>query len=155
MSEKARKVLAAASGGDHWVQLKRVMRASDDCDVAFITINEAYRGDIARGDVYIVNDATRWNPDGVLFLLVRIFRITFRERPDVVIYTGAASACVVIVLGHCPGNRTIWPDSIINVQRPSMSGTPVRSFAHPWLTQWAPLTHEGGPQCERKASWSS
>jgi hypothetical protein len=146
MSKKAKRALAVASGGGHWVQLRRVVKAFDGCDLAFITVNEAYRDEVERGHVYIVNDATRWNPFGVLLLVPRIMWIVLRERPDFVISTGAAPGCVAIILGRCLGSRTIWIDSIANVEKISLSAALVRRFTHLWLTQWAHLAREGGPE---------
>lgn len=147
MKEKTRKrVLAVSSGGGHWVQLKRVMKAFDGCDLAFVTVNEAYRDDVERGRVHIINDATRWNPIGVLLIVFRIAQILWAERPNVVISTGAAPGCVAIILGRFLRARTIWLDSIANVERVSLSGTLVRHFARLRLTQWSHLALDGDPE---------
>jgi hypothetical protein len=54
-----------------------------------------------------------------------------------------------IVLAKCLlGAKTVWIDSIANVQTLSMSGRLVRHFADLWLTQWPHLAHADGVRFE-------
>jgi hypothetical protein len=142
------KVLAVASGGGHWVQLLRTVPAFADCDVAFVTVNEAYRGQVAQHRFHAVNDATRWNKLGLLRLLVQLAMIVLRERPDVIISTGAAPGYLAIRIGRWIGARTIWIDSIANVERLSLSGQKIGAHVDLWLTQWPQLACADGPRFE-------
>ena len=78
-------------------------------------------------------------------LAVRMLLIVIKVRPDVVISTGAAPGCLAIRFGKLLGARTIWIDSIANVERLSMSGGLARRHADLWLTQWAHLSSDEGP----------
>ena len=72
----------------------------------------------------------------------------FAQWPvDVVLSTGAAPGYFAILFGRLVGARTIWLDSIANVEQVSMSGQMVRRHADLWLTQWPHLAHEDGPEC--------
>jgi hypothetical protein len=42
--------------------------------------------------------------------------------------------------------RTIWIDSIANVERLSSSGAQARRVADVWLTQWEHLARPEGPE---------
>lgn len=139
------KVLAVSSGGGHWVQLRRVAPAFEGCDLVFVTVNPAYRGEVASHRFYAINDATRWNKFKLILMLLRILRILLRERPDVVISTGAAPGFFALRLGRMLGARTIWIDSIANVERMSMSGQKIGRHADLWLTQWPHLAGVDGP----------
>jgi UDP-N-acetylglucosamine:LPS N-acetylglucosamine transferase len=141
------RVLAISSGGGHWVQLQRVMPAFEGHEVAFATVHPAYRADVGNQRFYVIPDATRWDRWGVLRLAARIARILLQERPQVVVSTGAAPGCIALVLGRLLGARTIWLDSIANVERLSLAGRMVRPFAGLWLTQWPHLARERGPEC--------
>jgi hypothetical protein len=92
-----------------------------------------------------VNDATRWNKFGLLVLLLRLLRILLRERPEVIISTGAAPGYLALRIGRWLGARTIWIDSIANVERLSMSGEKIGPHADLWLTQWPHLARRDGP----------
>jgi UDP-N-acetylglucosamine:LPS N-acetylglucosamine transferase len=135
----APKVLAVSSSGGHWVQLQRLVPAFDDCDVIFATTEPGYAVEIAPRKLHVVRDATRWDRFGSLVLLFQMARLVLRERPDVVITTGAAPGCFAVVFGRLLGARTIWVDSIANVERMSLSGRLVRPFTGLWLTQWPEL----------------
>ena len=139
-------MLAVASGGGHWVQLRRVVPALADHHVIYLTIHPTYRTDVPGAKVHVVNDATRWDRIGSLRMALRILWVILRERPDVVLTTGAAPGYFAIVFGRLVGARTIWLDSIANVEHVSMSGQMVRRHAHLWLTQWPHLATESGPQ---------
>jgi len=143
-----RRVLAVASGGGHWVQLLRLTPAFDGCDLAFVTVHPASRSELPSPNArfHVVNDATRWDKLGLVRMIFRLMRIVLRERPDIVISTGAAPGYFAVVLGKmlC-GARTIWVDSIANVECLSLSGQKVGRWADLWLTQWPHLAQPGGP----------
>jgi UDP-N-acetylglucosamine:LPS N-acetylglucosamine transferase len=142
------RVLAIASGGGHWVQLLRLRPAFEGHHVAFVTVRESYRSDVGDARFYVVNDATRWNKVALVKMALRLAWILLRERPDVIISTGAAPGYFAIRLGRLLGARTVWVDSIANVEEISMTGQIVRRHAHLWLTQWPHLARPEGPRCE-------
>ena len=141
-------MLAAASGGGHWIELLRVLPALRDCAISYVTVRHEYRGDVGpapEGAFYTVNDATSWNPFGALQLAARMLLIVWRERPDVVISTGAAAGYFAVRFGKLLGARTIWIDSLANVEQLSRAGRMAGRYADLWLTQWPALASEDGP----------
>ena len=80
-------------------------------------------------------------------MAVRVLWLFLRLRPAVVISTGAAPGYFAIRFGKLLGARTIWVDSIANVEQISMTGELVRKYSDLWLTQWPHLAREGGPHC--------
>lgn len=144
---RKRRVLAIASGGGHWVQLLRLAPAFDGCDVTYVTVNRAYRADAASADFRVINDATRWNKIGLVKMAAKITWILLNVRPDVIVTTGAAPGFFAIRLGRMFGARTIWLDSVANVEQLSLSGQRVGRWADLWLTQWPHLANEAGPRC--------
>lgn len=141
-----RRVLAVASGGGHWVQLQRIVPAFEGHEVTFVTIDPTYRADVPDERVLIVRDSTRWDRLGMLRLSLQILWVLLRVRPHLVVSTGAAPGCMAIILGRLLGCRTVWLDSIANVEEMSMSGRLVRRFSQLWLTQWPHLASDQGPQ---------
>jgi UDP-N-acetylglucosamine:LPS N-acetylglucosamine transferase len=139
------RVLAVSSGGGHWVELLRVMPAFRGCDVAYATVGEEYRSEIGGARFHVVNDATRWSRVGLLLMALKVLRVLMRERPDVVVTTGAAPGYFAVRFGRWIGARTIWLDSIANVEELSMSGRMAGQYADLWLTQWPHLASPGGP----------
>ena len=139
-----KKVLAVASGGGHWVQLLRLRPAFAGCDVAYITVQASYNDQLESGRFYAVTDATRWSRWNLLQMIAEVTWIVFKERPDIVISTGAAPGLVALRIGKLLGAKTIWIDSIANVEQMSMSGMRVRGFTDLWLTQWPEVSAVAG-----------
>ena len=146
MAERKKRVLAIASGGGHWVQLNRLRPAFEGCDVTFVSVNKAYRDDVPGERFITVPDATRWNKIKVWWMAFRVGLVLLRVRPDVIISTGAAPGYVAIRLGKMLGARTVWLDSIANVETLSMSGRMIGRHADLCLTQWAHLAEDKGAQ---------
>jgi UDP-N-acetylglucosamine:LPS N-acetylglucosamine transferase len=140
-----KKVLAVASGGGHWVQLLRLSPAFADSDVVYVGVIDSYGSQVPGHKFYTVNDATRWNKLGLIKMALKLAWIHWKERPDVIISTGAAPGYIAIRLGRLFGAKTIWLDSIANVESLSMSGTMVGPHANLWLTQWPGLETPKGP----------
>jgi len=139
------RVIAVGSGGGHWVQLLRLRPAFANCNTAFVTVNESYRSQVSGHRLYVINDATRWNKIGLVKMALKLSWIFLKERPEVVISTGAAPGYAALRLGRLLGARTIWLDSMANVERLSMSGEKIGRHADLWLTQWEHLARPSGP----------
>lgn len=145
--QKRPRLLAVASGGGHWIQLLRIAPAFGDCDCAFVCTLDA--GDQVGGHrFYRVPDANRWNKLAVIRMSLTVLGIMVRERPAIVISTGAAPGCIALLFGRLIGAKTIWLDSFANVDTLSMSGRLAGRFADLWLTQWKHLAKPDGPHYE-------
>ncbi len=143
--EERKRVLAVSSGGGHWIELLRLLPSLDGCDVVFATTNPGLQRDVGGARFYVITDATRWNKLGIVFLTIRLAHVLLRERPDVIISTGAAPGYVAVRLGRLLGAKTIWVDSIANVDELSLAGQLAGRHANLWLTQWPHLSKPGGP----------
>ena len=141
------RILAIASGGGHWVQLLRLRPAWKGARVTYVSVRKAYASDVPGERFMAINDATRWDKVGLIKMAIRLAWIMVRVRPNVVVSTGAAPGYFAIRLGKILGARTIWLDSIANVEEISMTGTLVKDHATLWLTQWPHLAAAEGPQC--------
>jgi UDP-N-acetylglucosamine:LPS N-acetylglucosamine transferase len=145
MPRTRRKLIAVASGGGHWVQLLRLRPAFGDMEVIFATVNAGYRSQVLGVKFYVINDANRWNKVGLFRLSLRLLWIIAKERPDVIVSTGAAPGYLALRIGHILGAQTVWLDSIANVEELSLSGKMVGKYADLWLTQWPHLAGPKGP----------
>jgi UDP-N-acetylglucosamine:LPS N-acetylglucosamine transferase len=130
------------------VQLLRLRPAFEGCDVTFVTVSPAYAQDVPGQKLRVVNDATRWDRVGLVRMGLKLAWIVLAVRPDVVISTGAAPGYFAVRLGRLAGARTMWIDSIANVERVSMTCELVAPHADMRLTQWEHLAGSGGPRFE-------
>ena len=142
MENKLRICLAASAGG-HVSQLIRISEGWKGHDTFCVTTTEVVRSKLSKfGRVYVVGECNRQHPIRVLMVLIRCIRIAFRERPDVVISTGAAAGCLLCMLCKLRGAKIIWIDSITNVKKVSLSGRMVHFFADLFLVQWPELAEQ-------------
>jgi hypothetical protein len=124
----------------------RLRPAFADCDVTFVTVKEGYRGDVGDAKFRTVPDANRWKKLKLVRTAFSVLWMLLRERPEVVVSTGASPGYFAICFGKKLGARTIWVDSIANVEALSMSGQRAKRYADLWLTQWAHLATADGPE---------
>lgn len=142
------RLLAVASGGGHWVQLRRLRPAFTGAETIWMTVDGAYRDEVGTDAFHSVKDATRWNPLGLVVCAVQTLGVLLRVRPDTIVTTGAAPGLFAVVFGALLGARTVWIDSIANADELSGSGALVARFADLWLTQWPHLAKPDGPNYE-------
>jgi UDP-N-acetylglucosamine:LPS N-acetylglucosamine transferase len=130
-----------ASAGGHLSQLLKLENAWQAHDVFYVsTLESACNKLDSLGRYYITGECNREHPLRVIRVLGQCISIIHVERPDVIITTGAAPACLLCLVGKLFGAKIIWLDSIANVERLSLSGRLVRLFADLFLTQWPHLT---------------
>jgi len=138
--EKNLTVCLAASAGGHLTQLLRVAGCVKGRDVFVVTTSDTVRGMLSEiGRVYVVGECNRQHPLRLLTVLWRCIRVVRREKPDIVISTGAAPACLTCFLAKMRGAKIVWLDSITNVDHLSLSGRLVRRIASLFLVQWPEL----------------
>lgn len=141
-----KKVLAVASGGGHWLELCRIRPAFADLDVVFVSVHSNYADQVQGHRFHVVRDVSRRNWWGVAVLIPQLTRIILRERPDVVITTGSFPALFALAIAKATVQaKTIWIDSIANVDKLSSSGSLARHVADVCLTQWPAIRADRGP----------
>jgi UDP-N-acetylglucosamine:LPS N-acetylglucosamine transferase len=124
-----------------------VLPAFEGAELILATVDARYLEDLPDARFHVVQDATRWSRLAMIKLGLQIVWLMLRERPDVVFTTGALPGGFAIILGRLMGARTIWLDSIANVDEMSMTGRMVRRWAGLWLTQWPHLAEgKDGPE---------
>lgn len=134
------KICLAASAGGHISQLLKLTECWNGYEAFYVTTTEVVREKLNRlGEVYVVGECNRQHPIRVITVLMKCIRIIFKEKPDVIISTGAAAGCMLCFMGQLIGAKVIWIDSITNVERISLSGRMVRYIADLFLVQWPEL----------------
>lgn len=139
-----KKILAVASDGGHWVQMRRLAKAFDGNEVVYVSTNIGRKVEVDE-KFYTVTDANFNQKIKLILLFIQMLILFIKERPDVVISTGAAPGFFAIVIGKLFRAKTLWLDSIANGEELSKSGNHVSRWADEWLTQWEPLSTKNGP----------
>ena len=138
-----KKVLAIASAGGHWIQLLRLRPAFEKFDVVYASTSKGNFSEVEGFDFYWIQDATRktfWNFFTMIF---QIFRMLLKIKPQVIVTTGSAPGMMTLAIGKILRIKTVWIDSIANVEKLSTSGSIAKKFADLHLTQWKDLATDG------------
>lgn len=137
---KKLKVFAVASIGGHWVQLLRIAKALEKkFDVVYMSTHEKCATMVEGRVYYSMNDFSRWDFYKMFPELLHSIYIICKEKPSIVITTGAAPGLVCLFAAKICGIRTVWIDSIANVEHISFSGRIASKFASRIYTQWPSL----------------
>lgn len=131
--------MAIASSGGHWIQLLRIKNAFTDADVIYVSTHSGYKPVNPKDKFYSIPDANRWNKLQLLKMANKVLNVIRQEKPDIVISTGAAPGLAGILFGKMFGCKTVWVDSIANIEKVSLSGRLIKPFADLHLTQWPDL----------------
>lgn len=142
-----RKVMAIASGGGHWVELRRIIPAFAGSEVFYVSTEAGADADLAPARYYAVTNVSRRSRLAFLSTVRQLLAIVRAERPDVVVTTGAAPGFVALALAKllCR-SRTVWIDTVAHTEGMTLSGRLARPFADAWLVQWPHLARPGGPE---------
>lgn len=160
MDKKGKRVLFVASQGGHFVQASMIMKELQKKGVSVSAV-KAINGDISsrmvkkeRASIFreldvdldtleLVNDVAR---ESSFFDIAKsiwhAYKVLRRIKPRCVISTGAMPGLLFIIVARCLGIKTIWIDSVANVDELSSSGKVAIRFSTVHLTQWEHL--EGG-----------
>ena len=139
------RLLAVASSGGHWVQLRRMAPAFEEFDVVWLTTNASHAREVAPEHLFSVRDASRWNKLHLFVQALQVLWVVVRVRPDYVVSTGAAVGWFALRFAKALGARTVWVDSIANADELSLAGKKASTCADLWLTQWPHLERGDRP----------
>jgi exopolysaccharide biosynthesis glucuronosyltransferase PssD len=133
------RILAVSSSGGHWAQMRRLRPAFEGSDVAYVTTDRGHRAEVGVARFYAVRDGNRSNKLALAVGALEMLWIVLRERPHVVVSTGAAPGYLAIRIAKLLRARTVWIDSVANVEELSLSGRMASVKADLCLTQWPHL----------------
>ncbi len=135
-----KKIFAVASIGGHWIQLLRIAKKmEEDYNVVYLCTHPRCQKIVEGHKFYLIQDFSRWDAWKILPSFFKLLGIVIKERPTAIISTGAAPGLICLFVGKILGKKTIWIDSIANVQRLSASGRIASLFVSEVYTQWKDL----------------
>ena len=135
------KILAMASVGGHWIQLLRIIPAFEGHEVIFASTKSSFSETVIGYDYYTIPDSNKNEKIKLLKSIKEIFMLVYSLKPEVIITTGAAPGLIGLIAGKLLGAKTIWIDSIANVEKLSLSGKIAIKFADRTYTQWPELAN--------------
>jgi len=131
-----------ATLGGHLAQLELLRPASQGHDAYLVSVSSDHALQALPGmRRYVVRQILR-NPALLLVNTIQSLRIILRERPQVVITTGAGDALPTVLLCALLGCGVVLVESFARVSRASLFGRLVRHWCDVVLYQWPELRRD-------------
>ena len=141
-NEKKKKICLIASSGGHLEQIKQLKKVTDKYD-CFYVVSRTKATEAMKQKHYIVSDLIRKNKVVMILRMTRMmfeqFEIFIKEKPDVILTTGAAVAIPMCVIGKTFHKKVIYIESFARMTTPNKTGKLIYKFADLFIIQWEAL----------------
>jgi len=156
VARKAARIHLAASLGGHFELLTALQPAVEGYERVWVTAAES-SADRLRAAGETVRDVPRFNrsrPVTALRNVIGSFSLALRERPRVVVTTGAGSVVAFCVAARLQGAKVVFIETMARVTSPSASGRVFSRIAARVVVQWPEMesVYPGALVC-RPALW--
>lgn len=144
------KICIVSSCGGHLTEARCLKPAYEDYEHFYVLNDKAILpADMQGKTFFIVHSERDWK---FLLNLWEAFRILWKERPAVILSTGAGPVVPFALVGRLLfRTRVVFVETITRIEKPSMTGKIMYYLAHDFFYQWELLrTHfpkgtYGGP----------
>ncbi len=136
-TERPRRALLVCSPGGHLLQMLRLQPAWDDFERSWVTLEAADAEHLLRDErVIVAHGPTNRSVRALLANLWLAWIVVRRERPDVILSTGAALAFPFFLAGRLHGARLVYVESLTRIHGLSLTGKLVHPLADAFFVQW-------------------
>ena len=133
------KICLACSSGGHLLQILQLERVYRRYPHFFLTFKRDMTEDLSKIEkIYFVRDPGR-KLLNIFLSLFQSFHVFLREKPDIVISTGAGVSVPICFIAKLMTKRVIFIESFSRVFRPSLSGRLVYIISNLFIVQWKSL----------------
>lgn len=134
-----KKICFTASSGGHFEQLMMLKPLMDKYDSFIVTEKTGYS--VIKDDrkVYYLNQVNRQEKTFIFKMITntfKSFKIFLKEKPDVVISTGALATIPMCIFAKILKKKIIFIESFAKVTSPTLTGKLVYKFADQFYVQW-------------------
>ncbi len=143
MEKASKKICFICSSGGHLEQIKQLKKIKDRYNYFYVTNkNEATKN--MKEIKYLVKDLYRGKSRiKKLFIIFLMFLqqiyIFIKERPDVIITTGAGIAIPMCLIGHFFKKKVIYIESFARMNSVNKTGKFLYKYADLFIVQWEEL----------------
>ncbi|MEM5812004.1 MAG: PssD/Cps14F family polysaccharide biosynthesis glycosyltransferase [Candidatus Aenigmatarchaeota archaeon] len=130
------KICIVCSAGGHLVEIMQLYSLFKQYHRIFLTVKRKQAQELLKHEkVFYIEDPKR-NPLKLLINFIQAFSILLKERPDVIISTGAGAALTTCYLGKIFGAKIVFIESLSAVEEPSLAGRLVYPITNLFIVQW-------------------
>lgn len=139
---KKTKICFISSSGGHFSELSRLKELTNDYD-SFLVVErpKGFKTSFCKKQYFVkeINRKEFFFLFHFIFLFIKEFFIFLREKPSVVITTGALASYPMIKIAHFFKKKTVYIESFARVYDLSLTGKKVYKTVDLFLVQWEDL----------------
>lgn len=140
--EHRKKVCLIASAGGHLEQIRQLKEVINKYETYYV-VPKIKATEKMSEKKYLVDDMLRTNK---IKFMIRFLKMCFqqlfifiKEKPDVILTTGAGVAIPTCVIGKLCGKKIIYIESFARINSPNKTGLLIYKFADLFIVQWESL----------------
>ena len=134
-----KKICFIASTGGHFEQLIMLKPIMDRNDSFIITEKTSYQSIKDGRRTYYLKQVNRQEKTWIFKMLVNTiesFKIFIKEKPDLVISTGALATIPMCLIAKVFRKKLIFIESFAKINSPTLTGKLLYKFADQFYVQW-------------------
>ena len=133
------RICLTCSPGGHLLQILQLKKVYDKYDHFFLTFKELTTKDLGEKEkvYFIINPKRR--PFDTLISFIQTLFIFLKEKPNIIISTGAGVTIPICYLSKLFMRKVIYIESFSRVNDPSFAGKLGYLVADLFIVQWKPL----------------
>ncbi len=134
---KSYKICLVGSSGGHLTHLYMLKPVWENKDRFWVTFNKEDAKSILKDEkVYFCHYPTNRNIKNLIKNTVVALKILRKERPDLIISSGAAVAVPFFYIGKIYGSKLIYIEVFDRINKPTITGKMVYPVADKFIVQW-------------------
>lgn len=141
MSKETPKIALVTSSGGHLAQLHLLKDSWKNYDRFWVTFDKDDANTLLKEEVvhhcYYPTNRSVKNTIKNTWLAIKLLT---KERPDVIISTGAAVAVPFFYIGKLFGCKTVYVEIFDRIDTPTLTGKLVRPVTDEFIVQWESMT---------------
>lgn len=133
------KVCFAASSGGHLEEISMLKEIAEKYNHFLITEKSSFSQNNFGKKRYYLPQTNRREILFIfkfIYLFIRSFIILVKEKPNVIISTGALSTYPICILGKLFKKKIIYIESFARCDKPSLTGKLIYKYADLFIVQW-------------------
>ena len=131
------KVCLVGSSGGHLTHLYMLKPFWEKHERFWVTFDKQDAKSLLKGEkMYACYYPTNRNLKNLLRNTVLAFKVLFKERPDIVISSGAAVAVPFFYIAKLMGKKIIYIEVFDRIDKPTLTGRLVYPIVDKFIVQW-------------------
>ncbi|MEE0858062.1 MAG: PssD/Cps14F family polysaccharide biosynthesis glycosyltransferase [Acutalibacteraceae bacterium] len=147
-----KKICFVSSSGGHYAELMCLKEIAENNDSFYVTEMGGQVEESSHKNLYLLPQINRHEKSFIphfINLFGKAIKIIKKEKPDVVITTGALLAFPFCLVAKIFGKKVIYIESFARVYEKSLTGKLVYPFADLFIVQWETML-----KCYPKAKYT-